>query len=113
LGLEIPVDCLRATPPRRIVLVRKPAQTNDLLAQHAAAADPPRSVALAADLWNVKRLVEKVTGQRRVSVAAFVGIGMAIGAGAGAALKNVALGVNVGAAVGLAIGYALRGRRNA
>jgi hypothetical protein len=62
---------------------------------------------------NVKQLVGKVTEQRRVSVGAFVGIGMAIGAGVGAALKNVALGVGVGAAIRLALGYALRGRRNA
>ena len=82
-------------------------------AQPRASTDSLRSAALAAELWNVKRLVGKVTVQRRVGVGAFVGIGMAIGAGVGAALKNVALGVAVGAAVGLALGYALRGRRNA
>jgi hypothetical protein len=79
----------------------------------AHAADSFRFAALAAELWNVKRLVGKLTEQRKVSVGVFVGIGMAIGAGVGAALKNVALGVGVGAAVGLALGYALRGRRNA
>jgi NhaP-type Na+/H+ or K+/H+ antiporter len=46
-----------------------------------------------------------MAGHGKLSVGAWVGIGMTAGAAFGVAIENIALGVGVGAAIGLAIGY--------
>lgn len=50
----------------------------------------------------------EMAGHGKVSVGAWVGIGMTAGAAFGVAIENIALGVGVGAAIGLAVGYLLR-----
>ena len=42
-----------------------------------------------------------------------IGMGVAIGTGLGAALKNMALGIGVGIAIGAGLGVALMGAANA
>jgi NhaP-type Na+/H+ or K+/H+ antiporter len=49
-----------------------------------------------------------MAGHGKVSVGAWVGIGMTAGAAFGVAIENIPLGVGVGAAIGLAMGYLLR-----